>query len=82
MAQGYFDGGQIAESEAELLDYINVSTPHAYWLARSFVLLSDVYVKMDRKLDARQYLLSLKQNYQAEDDIATMIESRLENLKE
>ena len=24
----------------------------------------------------------LKQNYQAEDDIATMIESRLENLKE
>lgn len=82
LAQGYFDGGQIAESEAELLDYINVSTPHAYWLARSFVLLSDVYVKMDRKLDARQYLLSLKQNYQAEDDIATMIESRLENLKE
>ena len=82
LAQGYFDGGQIAESETELLDYINVSTPHAYWLARSFVLLSDVYVKMDRKLDARQYLLSLKQNYQAEDDIATMIESRLENLKE
>jgi hypothetical protein len=37
---------------------------------------------MGRKLDARQYLLSLKQNYQAEDDIAGMIESRLEALKE
>lgn len=82
LAQGYYDAGQIAEAEAELLDYINVSTPHVYWLARGFVLLSDVYVKMGRKLDARQYLLSLKQNYQAEDDIAGMIESRLDMLKE
>lgn len=82
LAQGYYDAGQIAEAEAELLDYIQVSTPHAYWLARSFVLLSDVYVKLDKKLDARQYLLSLKQNYQAEDDIAGMIEDRLEKLKE
>jgi len=82
LAQGYYDAGQTSEAEAVLLDYINVSTPHAYWLARSFVLLSDVYVKLDRKLDARQYLLSLKQNYQAEDDISGMIESRLEKLKE
>ena len=82
LAQGYYDAGKVAEAEAELLDYINVSTPHVYWLARGFVLLSDVYAKMGRKLDARQYLLSLKQNYQAEDDIAGMIESRLEALKE
>lgn len=82
LAQGYYDAGQIAEAESELLDYIGVSTPHAYWLARGFVLLADVYVKMDRKLDARQYLLSLKQNYQADDDIAGMIESRLATLKE
>ena len=82
LAQAYYDAGKYAEAEAELLDYINVSTPHVYWLARGFVLLSDVYSKMGRKLDARQYLLSLKQNYQAEDDIAGMIESRLEALKE
>ena len=63
-----------------LLDYIDVSTPHAYWLARSFVLLSDVYAKLGRTLEARQYLLSLKQNYQADDDIAGMIETRLQNL--
>lgn len=63
-----------------MLDYIEVSTPHAYWLARSFVLLSDIYVKMGRELDARQYLLSLQQNYQADDDIAGMIKSRLAKL--
>ena len=53
-----------------MLNYIEVSTPHTYWLARSFVLLADVYMKLGRNLDAKQYLLSLKQNYQADDDIA------------
>ena len=67
--------------EKEILNFIDQSTPHAYWLARSFIPLSDVYVAMDKKLDARQYLLSLQQNYQADDDIAGMIEERLEKLK-
>lgn len=81
VAQIYFDNGQTDKAEQEVLNYIEVSTPHAYWLARSFVLLADVYVKLGRNLDAKQYLLSLKQNYQADDDIAGMIESRLGELK-
>ena len=64
-----------------MFEYIEVSTPHAYWLARSFVLLSDVYMKLGRNLDAKQYLLSLQQNYQANDDIEQMIESRLKKLE-
>ena len=82
LAQYLFDAGKTKEAEQEVLNYLEVSTPHAYWLARSFVLLSDIYAKLDRKLEARQYLLSLKQNYQADDDIASMIESRLEKLSE
>ena len=82
LAQYLFDAGKTADSEKEVLNYLEVSTPHTYWLARSFVLLSDIYAKLDRKLEARQYLLSLKQNYQADDDIAGMIESRLEKLNE
>ena len=80
LAQLYFDAGQTDKAEKEVLDYIEVSTPHAYWLARSFVLLSDVYMKLGRNLDAKQYLLSLQQNYQADDDIAGMIETRLAKL--
>lgn len=80
LAQIYFDAGKTDQAEKEVLNYIEVSTPHTYWLARSFVLLSDVYMKMGRNLDAKQYLLSLKQNYQANDDIAGMIESRLSKL--
>lgn len=80
LAQLYFDNGETGKAEKEVLDYIEVSTPHAYWLARSFVLLSDVYMKLGRNLDAQQYLLSLQQNYQADDDIAEMIETRLAKL--
>ncbi len=81
IAQLMYDTGDYAAAEKEVLDFIDQSTPHAYWLARSFILLSDVYVAMDKKLDARQYLLSLQQNYHADDNIESMIQERLEKLK-
>lgn len=80
VAQELYNTQNYAAAEKELLNFIDQSTPHAYWLARGFILLSDVYVAMDKKLDARQYLLSLQQNYHADDDIENMIESRLNNL--
>ena len=81
LAQLYYDNHQLDKAEKEVLDYINVSTPHSYWLARSFILLADVYMSSDRNIEAKQYLLSLRQNYQANDDIASMIESRLAKLE-
>ena len=81
VAQSLYDAKEYAAAEKELLNYIEQSTPHAYWLARSFVLLSDVYHATGKDLDARQYLLSLQQNYQGNDDIESMIESRLSKLK-
>lgn len=80
VAQSLYDAKEYPAAEKELLNYIEQSTPHAYWLARGFVLLSDVYVAMNKNLDARQYLLSLQQNYQANDDIQSMIETRLKKL--
>lgn len=80
-AQLMYNASDYAAAEKEILNFIDQSTPHAYWLARSFILLSDVYVAMDKKLDARQYLLSLQQNYHADDDIEGMIQERLEKLK-
>jgi len=38
-------------------------------------------MKSGRELDAKQYLLSLQQNYRANDDIAEMIASRLNKLE-
>lgn len=80
-ANELFLANRYADAEKELLSYIEESTPHIYWLARSFVLLSDVYFAMNKEVEAVQYLKSLKQNYKAKDDIAAMIEERLNNRK-
>jgi hypothetical protein len=50
-------------------------------LARSFVLLADVYIKKEQYIEAKQYLISLSQSYNAQDDIADMIEERLTTLE-
>ncbi|NDW13291.1 outer membrane protein assembly factor BamD [Bacteroides sp. 214] len=81
VAQYMYDAGNYIGAEKELLNFIDQSTPHMYWLARGFVLLSDVYMSTGKELDARQYLLSLQQNYKTQDDIQEMIESRLQKLK-
>ena len=81
LAQLYYNIRQYDNAEKEVLDYISVSTPHSYWLARSFILLSDVYMKSEKYIEAKQYLISLKQSYKANDDIATMIEERLKKLE-
>ena len=60
------------------MEFIQEGTPHMYWLARSFILLSDIYRSQGKDVEARQYLLSLKSNYTEDDDIADMIAKRLE----
>jgi TolA-binding protein len=77
LAETLYNRNDKQEAEAVLLNYMEVSTPHTYWLARAFVLLADIYHDWGRDFDARQYLQSLQQNYTEKDDIQTMIQSRL-----
>lgn len=79
LGQYLFDSGDATASEKVTMDFIQEGTPHMYWLARSFILLSDIYRSQGKDIEARQYLLSLKSNYTAaDDDIAEMIAKRLE----
>ena len=66
--------------EDEINDFIEMSTPHTYWMARSFILLSDLYYTQGKTMEAKQYLLSLQNNYDGDDDIAGMIDERLKKL--
>lgn len=80
LAQYYYDSKQYDNCEKEILSYIEASTPHSYWLARSFVLLADLYITQERSMEAKQYLLSLQNNYTGDDDIAELIKQRLESI--
>lgn len=78
-AQILFDMNQPDAAEKEIFDYIEKGTPHQYWLARSFVLLADIYHAKGENFQAQQYLESLKSNYESNnDDIESLISNRFE----
>lgn len=81
LAQLYFDNKESDKAEKELMNFIENGTPHQYWLARGFILLADIYIAKQDDFQARQYLVSLQNNYKGNDEIATMIEDRLGKLK-
>ena len=78
LANLYFEQNKLTETEAEVLDFAKKNTPYQFWLARSFVLLSDVYIKQGNDFQAKQYLLSLQKNYTTADEIQTLITTRLD----
>lgn len=78
IAQIFYNSGDLDNAEKEVFDYIEKGTPHQYWLARSFVLLSDIYHDRNDDFQAQQYLESLRENYNADDDIDDMIDVRFE----
>ena len=82
VAKYYFNKGDLAKSESEVLDFINKGTSYQFWLAKSFLLLSDIYVKKGDDFQAKQYLLSLRDNYHANDEIQSLIQQRLQAIDE
>ncbi|MGV8963237.1 MAG: tetratricopeptide repeat protein [Candidatus Saccharimonadaceae bacterium] len=78
LAQAYFNWKSYDKAEAQVKEFMQMTTPHQYWLARALIVLSDTYKAKGDKFQARQYIESLKANYKGnEADIQQMIEERL-----
>ncbi|MGM0375441.1 MAG: tetratricopeptide repeat protein [Bacteroidota bacterium] len=83
LAQILSDRGEPEKAEQEIFDFVDVGTPHQYWIARSFLLLADIYEERGEYFQARQYLESLLENYKdRDDDIQEIASKRLDHLKE
>jgi TolA-binding protein len=67
-AQILYNQGKYDEAENEIMDFISKNTPHQYWLAKSFILLSDVYLAKDDMFQAKHTLKSIIDNYNNHDD--------------
>ena len=78
LAQHYYDGSQYKKARTTVERLIDSNTPHSYWLARGYILLSDICRKQGDDFEATEYLKSLKENYPGtESDIFMMIDERL-----
>lgn len=78
MGQSQLDRGLKEDAESTADKLISSGTPHSYWLARGFILYSDVLRAKGSTFEADEYLRSLKSNYPGtEADIFQMINNRL-----
>lgn len=78
LGQLYFDEGQLKKARKVIDRLVAANPPHHYWLARGFILLSDINRKEGNAFEANEYLKTLKENYPGtEADIFQMIDSRL-----
>ncbi len=78
LAESLAAAGQTDRAMRVASDLVASGTPHAYWLARGFIIISDLYAAQGKKFEAREYLDALRQNYPGtETDIFMMIEERL-----
>jgi TolA-binding protein len=51
------------EAEETINEFINAGTPHQYWLAKAFILLSDIYLAKNDNFQAKANLQSIIDNY-------------------
>ncbi|MDR1729683.1 MAG: tetratricopeptide repeat protein [Prevotellaceae bacterium] len=81
VAEYLFHEKKLVEAEKTIFDFIEKNTSHQYWLAKSFILLADAYMLQGNDFEAKQYLLSLRENYKGKDEIATEIKARLDEIE-
>ncbi|MCX6272004.1 MAG: tetratricopeptide repeat protein [Bacteroidetes bacterium] len=67
LASIQFSQENYKETEKMVFEFISEFPSYDYWLAKSFILLADVYVKMDNNVQAKQTLQSIIDNYEGAD---------------
>ncbi len=83
IAEIYFLQGKTDQAEEEVYDLVSMNTPHQYWMAKSFVLLADIYLDMGDDFQARHTLQSIIDNYDNSDDgILADARSRLRRIED
>jgi TolA-binding protein len=72
-----------AEAEKVITEFIDLKTPHQYWMARVFLLLADISIKKGDTLQARATLQSLKDYYKVDNDgVLDEVKAKLTSLEE
>jgi len=56
------------EAEKRINEFIEMNSPHHFWLGKSFILLSDVFIEKKDLFQARYTLQSVIDNYSLKDD--------------
>lgn len=80
IGQLQYEARQLDEAMASAFEVINERSAHDYWVAKSFVLLADIYAAQGDVFQARSTLESIIDNYDLADDIIPSAKERLQKL--
>ena len=84
LAQALFDMGDLNASATVIENFMEQPTPYQFWLARSFILMADIYIARNDDFQARLFLQTLRENYAGEraNEINMMISTRLDAINQ
>ncbi len=69
-------------AKQEIFNFINLNTSYQFWLAKSFILLSDIYFDNNDYFQAKANLKGIVDNYKSVDDgIIDTAKEKLEKIK-
>jgi len=68
VAELLWQSGDISGAEKEANEMVDMSSPHAYWTGKTFILLSDIAIKKGDTFQAKATLQSLIDYYTVKDD--------------
>jgi TolA-binding protein len=73
--------GQFEKSEDMCFELINQYPSHDHWMARAFILLSDIYAARDNLFQAKQTLQSVIDNHKGE-ELVTLAREKLRRIEQ
>ncbi|MHC8949452.1 tetratricopeptide repeat protein [Sphingobacterium hungaricum] len=76
-----YENKEYDKAQKSAFDVIENMDSHDYWVAKSFILLSDTYARKGDALQAKKTLESVIENYAEDDDIIPSAKERLKKLK-
>jgi TolA-binding protein len=80
VGQLQYEAKEFDKAMETAFDVINNMSSHDYWVAKSFILLADVYAAKGDAFQAKSTLESVIENYEGEDDIIPSAKERLQKL--
>jgi TolA-binding protein len=79
LAEIQYNNGNLEESEKIILE-ITSNPSSEFWLAKAFILWADIFKQRDNKIQAKQTLQSIIDNYEGDQSIINEAQNKLDEI--
>ena len=78
IAQAYYDKGEAAKAEAQVSKANEQNTAYPYWIAKSLLLMSDIFLDRDDLLNARAAAEAVQENFKEDESLLAEANAQLQ----